>query len=132
VYVPVGPVHRVPPAGMVVVEPRLVLIEGLDVRYCPDLDDDVFFYGGVWYTYRSGGWYWCGHYGEPWIFVERGRLPAVFIQVPPGQFKHRYSAYHPAHEHHPDLDTWGGGNDKDRGRGGNRGRGNGRGRGRDD
>lgn len=112
-------------------EPRLVAMEGFDIRYCPDCDEDVFFYLGVWYVYRSGGWYWCSRYGDRWVLVEHDRLPAVFIKVPPGHFKHRFDEHHPAHAYFPREDTWGQDNQGGGGKGKGKGRGKGRGRGRD-
>lgn len=91
---------------VVVAGPRLVVIAGSDIRYCLECDEDVFFYLDWWYVYRFGAWYRCGAWGGPWVVVERGVLPAAFIRVPPGRFKRRWSAYHPAHDHHPDLDAW--------------------------
>lgn len=102
--------------------PRLVVVLDTGVRYCDDCDEDVFFYGNVWYVYRSGGWYRRGAWGAPWVYVRQGRLPAVFLKVPPGRFKHRYGRYHPAHEHHPQLDTWNHGRDSHAGQGRREGR----------
>jgi len=131
-YVPVARVRPMRPPGMVVEEPRLAVIAGLDIWYCPELDDDVFFYDNLWFVYRPGGWYYCRRYGDPWIFLQQGRLPERFIRIPPEDFKHVYGRYHPAHDHHPDQDHWVIEDERGRGREGNRGRGNGWGRGRDD
>ena len=44
------------------------------------------------------------------MLVRLGGLPDVFMEVPPGRFKHRYGdrRWHPGHGHHPKLDTWNG------------------------
>src|ERR1044071_10331326 len=86
--------RRGPGPLVVVAEPRLVLVEGTSIQYCPDLDDDVFLFGGIWYTYRSGLWYSCPRYTGPWVVVERGRLPVEFFGVPPSKFKHRPEYFH--------------------------------------
>lgn len=102
-------VHEPPPfrAPVLVAEPpRLVLIAGTGIRYCPELDDDVFFCEDRWFAWRVGVWYVAPVYSGPWVVVERGRLPAAFLEVPPERFKHRPERFHPAHEHHPDLDDW--------------------------
>lgn len=103
-----SPMHPPPPRPVVmaVAAPRLVVIAGSDIRYCDGCDEDIFFYLDSWYVYRYGGWYRCATWGAPWVVVERGRLPAAFIRVPPGQFKRRWGRHHPAHDHHPDLDRW--------------------------
>ncbi len=100
--------HAHAPRPIVVVDPgpRLVVVVGTDLRYCDECDDDVFFYSDFWYAYRSGGWYRCSSWGAPWVVVEMGRLPAVFIEVPPARFKHRHGPRHPAHDHHPGRDHW--------------------------
>lgn len=86
--------------------PRLIVVIGTPVSYCETCDDDVFFYDGAWYSYRLGVWYMCRSWGAPWVLLERGRLPTVFLRVPPGRFRHRFGPYHPAHDHHPKLDHW--------------------------
>lgn len=102
-YVPSRPTSR---AVVVASGPQLVIIAGTDLRYCDGCDEDVFFYSDFWWVYRSEGWYRRSTWGAPWIVVEQGVLPAEFIRVPPARFKHRYGPDHPAHAHHPDLDTW--------------------------
>ncbi len=96
--------------------PRLVVVLDTGVRYCEECDEDVFFYGGIWYVYRRGGWYFCNRWGGPWVIVRPGRLPAAFIRVPPGRFRYRWGGhqYHPAHDHHPKLDHWRNGRYDDR------------------
>lgn len=90
--------------------PRLVMVVGTEVRYCDDCNEDVFFFGNVWYVYRSGGWYRRAAWGDSWMQVRLGSLPDAFMRVPPGRFKHRYGnrAWHPGRQHHPKLDTWNG------------------------
>lgn len=128
VYYPAGPPVR---HAVIVEPPRLVVIAGSDIRYCGECDDDVFFYLDTWYAYREGLWYRCPTWGGSWVVVETGRLPAAFIRVPPDRFRYPVGRYHPAHDHHPDMDTWparagGDGNAApDRGRGQGRGRGRG-------
>ena len=68
--------------------PRLVLVTGTSIKYCPDEDEDLFFYGGGWYVLRGGVWYRGARHAGPWTAVRGGVLPASFAHIPPGHFKH--------------------------------------------
>lgn len=90
--------------------PRLVLVAGTSIKYCPDEDEDIFFYGGRWYIFRGGVWLYGARHTGPWKAVRRGGLPRAFVNVPPGHFRHHKGSWHPARDHHPGL---GKGHDKD-------------------
>jgi hypothetical protein len=56
---------------------------GLD--YSPNLQADLFRYGGRYYCYHNGRWYRGSAYTGPWRQVTK--LPAPFYQVGPTYFK---------------------------------------------
>ncbi len=113
VVVPVGPGrHRgavvVAPAPVVIAaRPRMVFVSEFGVAFAPDLDIELYEVGGVWFSFRSGGWYRADAYDGPWVVVEHRRLPPGLAKVKPGQVRKFYR------EH------------------GDNGHGNGRGKGRD-
>ncbi len=70
-----------PPPFVFSAPPELVVIPGTYVYYCPDVDFDIFFYGGYWYRSFEGRWYRAVGYEGPWAYFERP--PSVFFSLPP-------------------------------------------------
>ena len=103
--------------------PRLVLVSGTSIKYCPDEEDDLFFYGGRWYVFRAGLWYSGARHTGPWRTVGSGTLPGPFLHIPMGHFKHHRGRWHPARG--PEAGD-GGGDEK-----GNDGQGTGKAKGHD-
>jgi len=78
-----------PPKIVIRKRPRLVVVPGfVDVYFCPDLEVDVFFYGGLWYCRYRGFWYYSRCYCGPWVYI--ARPPAVLLKIPPGFRKHHH------------------------------------------
>jgi hypothetical protein len=69
-----------PPAFVFSAPPELVVIPGTYVYYSPDVDFDLFFYGGYWYRPNEGYWYRSVSYGGPWVYAES--VPSVLLRVP--------------------------------------------------
>jgi hypothetical protein len=82
---PRPPLPPLPPL-VVPAPPPVVVIPGTYAYFAPDVDVDLFFYGGFWYRPYGGRWYRSSHYGGPWGFVGPNRVPRVLINrnVPPG------------------------------------------------
>jgi hypothetical protein len=76
--------------------PPVFLIPGTYAYFAPDVDADLFFYGGFWYRPYGGRWYRAPHYRGPWGFVGMRRVPGVLINLPPG-----YRNVPPGHERIP-------------------------------
>ena len=70
-----------PPAFVFPAPPELVVIPGTYVYYWPDVDFDIFFYGGYWYRPYGGNWYHSPSYGGPWVYIESA--PSVVLSLPP-------------------------------------------------
>ncbi len=70
-----------PPVFVFPAPPELVVIPGTYVYYCPDVDVDIFFYGGYWYRHYGGYWYRCVSYDGPWAYI--ASPPSVLISLPP-------------------------------------------------
>ena len=125
----------VPPPPPVVFEapPQLVVVPTTPaVRYAPEVDVNLFFYGGRYYSFHEGGWFVAPAYGGPWAYVERVRVPrpvlvvpARYYRVPPGQWKKMYPDRRGKHRGHRDWDD-----DDDHGH--DHGHGHGRGHGHHD
>jgi hypothetical protein len=106
--------------------PEVLVIPGAYVYFVPDIDVDVFFYGGYWYRPYKEYWYRSRSYNGPWAHIDRKRMPPVILNVPP-DFRHRP----PGHNRIPYKElkrNWKGWEknrhwDKDRGNSKGRGRG---------
>ncbi len=70
-----------PPPFVFAAPPELVVVPGTYAYYCPDVDFDIFFYGGYWYRPYGGRWYRSEVYGGPWGYI--GSPPSVLISLPP-------------------------------------------------
>jgi len=70
-----------PPVFVFPAPPELVIVPSTYVYYCPDVDFDIFFYGGYWYRPYGGYWYRSASYGGPWVYIESA--PSVLLGLPP-------------------------------------------------
>ena len=71
----------IPPLFVFPAPPELVVIPGTYAYYCPDVNLDIFFYGGYWYRPYERYWYRSASYGGPWAFIESA--PSVLLDLPP-------------------------------------------------
>lgn len=89
-------INAPPPAIVVKVPPAVVVIPGTYIYFAPDINDEVFFYGGYWWRPHRGGWYRAVEFGDPWVVIEIGRVPKVLLKLPPD-----YRRVPPGHERIP-------------------------------
>jgi hypothetical protein len=70
---------------------------------------NLFVYGGEYFTFYNGAWFWARHYGDPWVYVPRARVPrpllavpARYYRIPPGHRRqwHRHGPPHGRGHHH--------------------------------
>ncbi len=79
------------PAPVVIAaRPRMVFVTEFGVAFAPDLDIEVYEVGGVWFSFRSGGWYRANAYDGPWGVVEHRHLPKGLAKIKPGQVRKFY------------------------------------------
>jgi hypothetical protein len=71
-----------PPPVVVAEPPSMVLVPGSDVYFVPEVDYDVFFYNGFWWSPRGDRWYRSRAYGGPWRVVPRRIIPPPVYGVP--------------------------------------------------
>jgi hypothetical protein len=88
-----------PPVFVFSAPPELVVIPGTNVYLAPNVDFDIFFYGGYWYRPHGGYWYRSVSYGGPWAYIES--VPPVLLSLPPnyriivrGERPIPYAAFH--------------------------------------
>jgi hypothetical protein len=70
-----------PPPFVFAAPPEVVVIPGTYVYCYPDVDFDLFFYGGYWYRPYGGYWFRSASYGGPWVHI--GGPPSVLLSLPP-------------------------------------------------
>ena len=92
---PLPPAPPLPPL-VIPAPPPVFLIPGTYAYFAPDVDADLFFYGGYWYRSHGGGWYRSSRYSGPWGFIVPKRVPGVLINLPPG-----YRNVPPGHQRIP-------------------------------
>ena len=74
--------------------PPLVVVPGTPVSYAPDVQANLFFYQGRYYTVANGVWSRAPAYSGPWVVIQIGQVPAPVVavpveyyKIPPGQLK---------------------------------------------
>jgi len=77
------------PALVISAPPAVIVVPGTYVYFAPDVEVDLFFYGGYWYRPYGGIWYRAGVYNGPWVRINRPpgvllNLPSGYRNVPPG------------------------------------------------
>jgi hypothetical protein len=77
VNVNLGPPPIVAPAP-----PEMVMVPGSSVYFVPEVDYDVFFYNGYWWSPRGNRWYRSPAYNGPWRTVPRRVIPPQVYRVP--------------------------------------------------
>jgi len=71
-----------PPPIVVAQPPEVVMVPGSDVYFVPDVEYDVFFYNGFWWSPRGDRWYRARAYNGPWRVVARRVIPPPLFRVP--------------------------------------------------
>lgn len=62
--------------------PRLVPVRGYPVYYDPRINENYFFYDGLYWVYYNDNWYQSGWYNGPWQLVEPVYVPVYVLRVP--------------------------------------------------
>ena len=71
-----------PPPIVVAQPPAMVMVPGSAVYFVPDVDYDVFFYSGFWWSPRGDRWFRARVYNGPWRVVPRRVVPPPLFRVP--------------------------------------------------
>ncbi len=56
-----------PPVIEFAAPPELIVLPGTYVYVAPDVNEDIYFYGGWWWRPWGGHWYRSRHYGSGWV-----------------------------------------------------------------
>jgi hypothetical protein len=71
-----------PPPIIFPAPPEVVVIPETDVYAVPDIQEEIFFYGGWWWRPWEGRWYRSHYYDRGWAHYNR--VPSFHRNVPPG------------------------------------------------
>jgi len=71
-----------PPPIVFPAPPEVIVIPETYVYAVPDVDVDIFFYGGWWWRPWEGRWYRSRYYDRGWNYYSR--VPSFYREVPPG------------------------------------------------
>jgi hypothetical protein len=64
------------------VYPELVVVPGYPVYYAPQLDENFFFYDGMYWVYQNDNWYASSWYNGPWGLVDPETVPEFVLRIP--------------------------------------------------
>ncbi|HXF79757.1 MAG TPA: hypothetical protein VN598_12890 [Usitatibacter sp.] len=64
------------------VYPTLQRIPGYPVYYAPGLNDNYFFYDGLYWVFQRDNWYASSWYNGPWALVDPQDVPVFLLRVP--------------------------------------------------
>ncbi|MGB5218775.1 MAG: hypothetical protein WBN66_10810 [Smithella sp.] len=95
VFVPASAMARVsvhiniplPPPIIFPAPPELVVIPETDVYAVPDVEDEIFFYGGWWWRPWDGRWYRSRYYDRGWAYYPNS---PYFHRSIPSQWRDNY------------------------------------------
>ncbi len=85
------------------VYPDLVPVPGYPVYYAPNLENNYFFYDGLYWVYADDNWYESDWYNGPWEPVDPIYVPLYLLRVPvqyyrrPPRYFHDWAANQPPH-----------------------------------
>lgn len=77
-----------PPPVMFRNEPRVIVVEDVQVVDDDRCDEDVFRANNVWWRLRGGYWYRASSWRGPWMSIDVRRVPERVLVVPARHWKH--------------------------------------------
>src|SRR5665647_619486 len=62
--------------------PELIVLPGTYVYVAPDVNEDIFFYGGWWWRLWEDHWYRSRSYSSGWVYYRN--VPSFYRGIPSG------------------------------------------------
>jgi hypothetical protein len=69
-----------PPPIVFGAPPHMIVLPETYVYVVPDIDEDIFFYGGWWWRPWEGRWYRSRHYDSGWAYYRN--VPSFYREIP--------------------------------------------------
>jgi hypothetical protein len=79
-----------PPPIVVAEPPAVVMVPESRVCFVPDVEFDVFFYAGYWWSPRGDRWYRARAYNGPWVHMAPSGVPRAVVYMP-RDYRARYA-----------------------------------------
>lgn len=94
--VPPVPAVVVAPPPVIVARPHVVIVPGTQVYSAPDVEFNVFFYGGKYWSHHNDVWYVTPRPGMQWTRVGVAAVPVQVRGVPVKYYKvkPKYARHH--------------------------------------
>jgi hypothetical protein len=87
-----------PPPLRIHVPPPVTVIPRTYVYFAPEVDVDIFFFGGHWYRPHQDHWYRSDTYNGRWTYIAPKQVPVALVHLPPD---HRRLPPGHGHKHIP-------------------------------
>jgi len=78
---------NVRPPVVLVSPPKLVIVPNSPVKYAPEVNANLFFHDGRYYSLHEDRWLVASSHSGPWAEIEVGRVPPPVIAVPVKYYK---------------------------------------------
>ena len=78
---------NVRPPVVLVSPPKLVIVPNSPVKYAPEVNANLFFHDGRYYSLHEDRWLVASSHSGPWVVIEVGRVPPPVIAVPVKYYK---------------------------------------------
>jgi len=82
------------PPPLIIDKPRVVVVPDTRVYHAPNLEFNLFLFGGKYYSLHNDQWFMTVKVGAPWtpivyehVPVEVRAVPVKYYKIPPGQAK---------------------------------------------
>lgn len=72
------------PSIVVPAPPVMIPVPRTTVYFAPEVDADLYFSGGFWWTPKEGRWFRSRAYNGPWAYVQPRFVPGEIIRLPRG------------------------------------------------
>lgn len=78
---------NVAPPVVLVSPPKLVVVPNSPVKYAPEVNANLFFHDGRYFSLHEDRWLVASSHSGPWVVIEVGRVPPPVIAVPVKYYK---------------------------------------------
>src|SRR4029453_14693760 len=73
---------NVPPPVVLVSPPKLVIVPNSPVKYAPEVNANLFFHEGRYYSLHESRWLVASSYSGPWVVIEIGKGQRPWVPAP--------------------------------------------------
>jgi hypothetical protein len=78
---------NVAPPVVLASPPKLVIVPSSPVKYAPEVNANLFFHEGRYYSLHESRWLVASSHSGPWVVIETAKVPPPVIAVPVKYYK---------------------------------------------